>query len=228
MSNQKTPKIVTQVLLRNENKLAFQMPTTKIEAFLKEFPWVTNFVNKFEILQVYVSRISSLVMAHDLANLKIPAVNQWHPETYESNEWMETISPEINHREHVFFLDQYGSMVKKENIHVQIMPAIPARPKTWWFGSDIPAVPEHKIEKKTIVFGQVSGPENICDKVVKLMDVADSIRFVLSYWNQSNAVIIYKVPKDVTLPLWIQKQIDDEQAGFKQECEAIDAEAVTA
>jgi hypothetical protein len=57
-----------------------------------------------------------------------------------------------------------------------------------------------------------------------LEEVANEVVFAISYWSYTNAAIIYKSPKGISVPKWIEKQIADEKAKIHAEVEAIDAE----
>lgn len=53
---------------------------------------------------------------------------------------------------------------------------------------------------------------------------AKRIAFIVSFFQYTDAVIIYKSPAGISVPKWIEKQIADEKAMFHAEVEAIDAE----
>lgn len=199
------------------------MPSTKIDGFLERFPWVTKFAFRGEINQVYVQRVSPEIIGRNLENHFIAGEKIHHCD--ESGEWYETISKDVNLSEKIFLLDGDGKMVTKTYEKRIPIPGIPARRKYYFFGDMIPAVAPSSRKIFSYEQGCFKYGSTLNEKLNALLDVADQIKFVLSYWTQSKAVIVYKVPNGVTLPTWIKQQVESELVGFQKECEAIDAEA---
>jgi hypothetical protein len=216
---------VTQTSLAAETGPETRMPITKINAFLKEFPWVMKYgVPRDDIYNVYVSRISPEIIGRSL----------------ESKTFREKVGTEVDlcgsfdiyenvrYTEFLHLIDEKGNQVCYNETSFYQVKAVPAHRRYWLFGPIVPLVPAHKEKEMKEIYGKVCYGSTLGDKLVELKEGADSVKFVLSYWDQTKAVIIYKVPNGITLPQWIQKQIEAEQAGFQKECADIDAEAVTA
>jgi len=59
-----------------------------------------------------------------------------------------------------------------------------------------------------------------------LEEFRERVSYILSTFRYTNAAIIYKSPKGISIPKWIEKLIADEKAKIHAEVEAIDAEYV--
>lgn len=88
------------------------------------------------------------------------------------------------------------------------------RKKFWLFGPDI-----HKT--RMVRFDGVVSKGNIRDALSIIGDKNQFVRLVLSYWEYTQAVIIYKLPKDVWLAKWMKEQIEAERASFKKSLDEI-------
>ncbi len=158
----------------DEGKEQIKMPSTKIKAFFSEFPWVKGFCKDQEgidreINQVYVSRITPKLL--DYYPLSIT-----EPVGFDGNEYW---------NEAVYFIDGNGlrvDFIREEKCLVK---------KYVFFGP--------LIERKSTLVdeGETYGDFLSIKEVLESLEVkARDVRFVLSYFMRTKAVIIYKVPKD--------------------------------
>lgn len=174
------------------------MPFTKVEGFLKEFPWVTKFIARADIKQVYVSRITCEVMDYKLIECG-----------YASEE--------------IFLLDADGCTVT--NVKEVVIPAH-SRRKFFLFGPMV-----HIPERRESIVDDFQGHKTPYNYLIRNIlgclngGNINKVRFVVSYFELTHAVIIYKAPQGITIPDWIQQQIGSEQSAFKGQCQAIDTEA---
>ena len=208
---------ISQIKLDESGKRNAEMPFTKIEGFLKEFPWVTKYIPQQDIRQVYVSRITPEIVSDRLAMGKINyqvRVNGWEVS------YMETRTKDVS--ETIFLLDAEGAVVCHDEENEVVTPAHSYR-KYWLFGPRI-NVPEKKEMVKNKYVACELAPRRIKDMLDALKGDADRVRFVISYYVRTGGVIIYKSPQGVTSPDWIKQQIEVERSAIKKECEAIDAE----
>jgi hypothetical protein len=191
---------ISQRKLRELGKHDYEMPFTKIEGFLKEFPWITKYISRANIRQVYASRITPEIMSDNLSECGYAG-------------------------EQVFLLDAIGYVVNHVEKREVVIPAH-SRRKFFFFGP-VMYIPDERVRITDTYQGRnTEYHSHIKDILDDLKNDANKVSFVVSYFRLTQAVIIYKVPKGITLSVWIKQQIEAEQAGFKQECEAIDAEAV--
>jgi len=211
---------VTQTTLKDEKRLGDHMPSTKIDAFFAEFPWVGKFLSQSSVRQVYVSRISPEIIGRDLESV----VNREVVRTEADFGGVFNVYEDRRHGEVLYLLDGEGSLVNLDTVTVKEIPAVPAHRKYWICGPMVPAVParQERLERSD-VSGKID-TGHLGTRLHALKEKADAVRFILSYWDQSGAAILYKVPKGITLPVWIKQQIDAEQAALKEQCQAIDFE----
>lgn len=204
-----------------QGKQDFEMPFTKIEGIAKEFPWITKYVFKCSIRQAYVSKITPGILSDTLANHGYP----YHE--YNSDGFLEWYENRVRYvREKIFLLDGSGFVVKHVEEKEIVTPAC-SRRKFFFFGPMI-HLPE---KKETIVTNSCEGsgtPTCINNIIYGLKDDADKVRFVLSFYEETGAVIVYKAPHGILIRDWIKRQIAAEQSAVKKNCAEIDAEAATA
>jgi hypothetical protein len=188
-----------QILIRG-NLEQNKMPRTKVEAFLAEFPWVKDYASG-PINQVHVSRVTPELTKYEPQNM-IVACN--------------ALSDTYSH-EKIFFVDADGrrvDLVREEKYIAR---------KYILFG--------RRVEKQRCnheVIGLISCEgTSVYSCLRSLEERAEAVRFLVSYFGYTGALIIYKVPAGVTLPAWIEQQTDAERSAIQQECQAIDAEVAT-
>jgi len=168
------------------------MPPTKIQGFMRQFPWIKKYVAG-PIVRVYVSGIEASFL-------------NYSPK-YISEDWLfffffgTSDFPE----EKIFLLDE-----GKELITVEIEKK---RKMFLCFGPTIT-----KMEK---VIGVVRHGSSVNSIVEQLGEQADSIHFILSYYRYTRTVIIYKLPKGFSLRKWIGNETESERARFQKEIDAI-------
>lgn len=179
------------------------MPTTKIEGFFREFPWAEKYVRKDLVEKVFVSRIE-------------PRLLDYKPRCWRERAYLE---------EEIFLVDKDGKAIGPE-----ITEPVYSRKHRFWG----PLTLQKTVVKKKA--GQVQMDETIGEALRNLGEDAEKIRFILSRYFPSllfldsegrrrGVVILYKAPQDVSIPAWIERQIEIEKAAFGDECAAIDAEA---
>jgi len=193
---------ITQQTLIDSGKKGFTMPQTKIDGFFKHFPWLKRLGGyDSDVGQVYVSRVTPELL--DYVPINITRAIGFDVDEY----W----------NEYVHFVDGAGKQVNVEYIHRYTSR------KYVFFG------PMIKHESKDIALGEIHGGESTIRGCLfnTIGTRADDVRYIVSYFSFTKAIIVYKVPNGVTLPVWIKQQIEAEKASFKKECAEIDAEAVT-
>lgn len=189
-------KMITQRSIKNVKS----MPTTKINAFLKEFPWVQGLLDGFwtakrkPISQVYVSVVE-------------PSLWEYHPEEYEISP--DLLSDGVHHREMMFLLDEGHNVIMHEE-------KATTRKKFIFFGpreTKITIEPAVVVADRDLSFGSFITKKfegEACTKV-------DAIRFILSYYRKTEAVIIYKIPKGVSLSGLMKEYEEAERKKFRKQ-----------
>lgn len=186
-------EMITQQTLI-DRQVGESMPTTKIKAFLREFPWVNDYIDG-GICQVYVSRVEPELFYRKLKYVDVGGL-----------EGAALVF------EKAFLLDENHELVslEKEGFYY--------RKKYFFFGPNI-------LCKRTIkITGEVKNT-SIKSVLDKMGERAESVYYILSYWEHTGGVIVYKSPKGMSIPEWIEKQIASERANFQKELAEIDAEA---
>jgi hypothetical protein len=87
-----------------------------------------------------------------------------------------------------------------------------------FFGSKV-------VDELTEFSGIIFPEENLYSTLQWLEEKAAEVRWVLSYYEPRNAVIIYKAPEGLSVPEWFEKQIEREANKFRLECVEIDGQA---
>jgi hypothetical protein len=116
--------------------------------------------------------------------------------------------------ESIYFLDENG-------LQVDLVQEVKYMARKYIFFG-------HRVEKSSpcLVKGVIHNADcSVFTRLQSLEEKGKSVRFLVSYFFKTQALIVYKVPAGVTLPVWINQQIKAEQTGFKDQCQAIDAEA---
>lgn len=112
---------------------------------------------------------------------------------------------DVDHvKERIFLLNEENEVVTAEVER--------RRKKFFLFG---PVVSE--IKK---IYGIVSHDSLVGSTVERFEEKADSIHFILSYYGHTEAVIIYKLPKGVSLKQWIENEIKQEKEKLRSEVTA--------
>lgn len=85
-----------------------------------------------------------------------------------------------------------------------------------------------KNRKKYFIFGpmitkiKISNTVRPCSTIYsafnELGERSDSVRFILSYHESTQAVIVYKLPKGILMSEWIQRKIESEKVKFQNVC----------
>lgn len=159
------------------------MPPTKILAFMNEFPWAKRLVDKHIINQI--SRIYVQRMESSILD--------YRPERIE---FIGVFSHHFLFNEKIFLLDETGAMVITE-IDVP-------KKKYLFFGPTI--------LKRWKVFGVVPEASSIGSVIELLGGKADTIQFILSYYEYTETIIVYKLPKkNVSLRQWAKNEIEKER-----------------
>ena len=163
------------------------MPPTKIRAFKEEFPWIKKHVGG-AIVQAYAFGIE-------------PTLLNYSPG--EIGDWLfgpiPLLTEPVYYLERILLLDEKGEEVTAEEVK--------RRKRFLLFG---PTVTRAKRISGTVFRGTTVG----C-AVERLGEKADSIRFLLSYFAYTLAVIIYRLPKNVSLRQWIETEVESEKASLR-------------
>lgn len=168
-----------------------RMPATKIEAFVEEFPWIENFAPG-PISQVYVSRIESPILNYSLA------------------------CP-ISDFDGIHLIDRVGEkifLVNKEG--KEVIAEIRTQVKRYHFCGPIVTL----IKNIRGVITPDYPISNVGSVIEQLGETANSICFLISYYRYTKAVIVYKLPKGVSISQWIENEIKLEKKQFQDEVAA--------
>jgi hypothetical protein len=171
------------------------MPPTKIRAFFQEFPKVRERVIR-GIAQAYVSRVEP-----DLLNYSPDSEDVG----VELGDWV---------YEELLLLDENFELVTAS------FNKLCQRRKCWFFG------PKISYTKTVKVTGKVRGSSTVNNVLDNLGEEATRrVHFIFSYWRYTDAVILYKSPKGLSVGEWIKKQIESERSNLQKTSANIDAEA---
>lgn len=77
------------------------------------------------------------------------------------------------------------------------------------------------VSKTRKVTGVVRYGSSVCSILDGLGEKADSVHFILSYFEYTQAVIVYKLPKGISMLQWIQNDIESEGANFQKEVDVM-------
>ena len=167
-----------------------KMPVTKIEPFKKQFPWVRDYVEG-PISQVYVQGVGADLIGHRLAWIEKKICGFDGDDTYFVDEKM-------------YLLDENFKLVTSE------------RPETYLvrkyrflgikFGS--------KVQRKRIVHFDGTTTFSVMSALEEIGEKGKSVHILLSYWEYTQAVIIYKLPKGDNLKDWVDREMENERVGF--------------
>ena len=106
-------------------------------------------------------------------------------------------------KEKIFLLDEVGNPV------TAIGTEIVWYRKYWLFGP--------KVHKPQMVrFDGLVSKGIIRDALSIIGDKNQRVCLILSYWEYTQAVIIYKLPKGIWLTKWVLEQIEAEKASFEK------------
>lgn len=171
------------------------MPSTKINAFLEEFPWVKKYI-KEPICQVYVSRIEPDLLDRLLCRIDVGML-------FESQYLYEE----------AYLLDENKELVvlKEERKYF--------RKRYLFFGSKI------LCKRTIRIVGKVVADTSIRSVMRRLGEKAQSVHYILSYYSYTSGVIIYKSPKNIPIADWVRNKTASEKASFQKTLAEIDAEA---
>lgn len=185
-------KMLTQEeLSRNQgggSGIPKSMPPTKIKAFLEEFPWIEKLVKK-PITQVYVSKVEPLFL-------------NYSPEMLDGDLILSLFFGFKSMCENIYLLDKEGKII--------ITDAERHRKKYFIFGPII-----SKIKK---FFSVVRQGSTIYSALEELGEKANLVHFIVSYYEYTEAVIVYKLPKGISMLEWIQNEIESDKTKFRNAC----------
>lgn len=175
------------------------MPKTKVQAFLKEFPWVQGILDGYRtrkrnpISRVYVSMVEPSLWEYHPEELFIPG---------------DLLFDSRHYQELMFLLDEKHEPIMYEK-------------KT-------------ELRRKYIFFGPRAVKSQICPAVVmderfsfgsfimknfggETQPKTDVTRFILSYYSHTETVIIYKLPKGISLSALIEEHEETERKKFRDQ-----------
>ncbi len=173
------------------------MPQTKLDVFFKQFPWAINFTDNYEVHQVYVSGLFPELL--DYRALHISEVVGYETDEY----WNEII----------YFVDEVGVQVDYVYFEEKYMQR-----KYLFFGPIVEKTDVRKDESKIV------GNNWSIKEVLKgtLKEQKDRVRYIVSHFTKTNALIIYKVPHGTTVSEWIKGQVDGHRRELKKDLVTID------
>ncbi len=186
------------------------MSQLKIEAFFHQFSWAKDYAYGHPVTRAYVQRVEPSLLWYE--RQKRYRFEQGTDEVGGSYSY--PVEDEIDSEE-ILLIDGSGKILN----HTKHIPM--ERRKYVFWGPKIswtePVVREVGRVKTTIV-----------DALKRLSaDELTMIRFILSYWTVSETMIIYKLPKDCSLPIWIEEETKREQESLQRQCDEIDAEGAS-
>jgi hypothetical protein len=188
--------MLTQKILAK--KQAEPMPSTKINAFLKEFPWVQQYASG-GISEVYVSQVE-------------PSLLSYRP----LKKWQDDPGGGCMVRcEYLYLVDESGKLITREAQIEEISR------KYIFFGPKV-----SRTRTEIVAIGEVY--LDMDDTIPTLEDKAVSICFVVSYVGETERVIVYRVPKNCSLPEWIEAETKREQESLRKQCDGIDVGGASA
>jgi hypothetical protein len=167
------------------------MPLTKRQAFMRQFPFVPEYI-KCELAQVHVTGID--------VELVEKQVQQFEHKLCYGNEY---------YGEFVYLLDSNGNLVThKEKYHVLRYP------KLWGF---IPMIWEegHLEERTKVTEGKITYPYYVGDILSidellgRLKEDAERVSMILTYHQYTAAVILHKAPKGMNVRQWLDYLRDE-------------------
>jgi hypothetical protein len=174
-----------------------EMPETKLKAFDKQFPWAKDYING-PIAQVYVQGIEPELIDRRLSEIQTKRI------------FVDSFGPGIELKDHlrerVFLLDKNFKLVtnsRTETCLVRKRSFLGIR-----FGSKIP-VPRIVEFDGTKTFSINSAIEELGEK-------GESVEIILSYWEYTQAVIIYKLPKGENLKDLVASLAKAERLSFEK------------
>lgn len=158
------------------------MPTTKIRAFMEEFPWIKKNV-RGPIVQAYVSRVE-------------PSILNYSPEQIDVG----FLGP-IWISERILLLDER---------YEEVTAITESQRKKFFFFGPL-------LSRAKKVFGVVFRGFSVGSVARQLEEKADSVHFLLSYYGYTKAVIIYRLPKGLSLRQWIEGEVESERQNLRKE-----------
>jgi hypothetical protein len=173
-----------------------EMYETKLKAFDKQFPWAKDYING-PIVQVYVQGIEPELISRRLSEIQTKRIffDSFGP----------GIEPKDHLRERAFLLDKNFKLVtnsrtetclaRKSFLGIRFGPKIP-----------VPRIVEFD---GTTTFSIGSAIEELGEK-------GELVEIILSYWEYTQAVIIYKLPKGENLKDLVGSLTEDERLSFEK------------
>ena len=178
------------------------MPATKISGFFKEFPEIAKITAGEKVSSVFVSRITPLVISRELIWFKVI-------------DFVLGADDYTVQAETVYLLDDKYKIVKT-SVEVQPKP----RKRFFLIGPTITPRPW-----QYEVVGKVCHPDTVGNKLVELGEEgAQKVKYVLSLCK--GVLILYKSPKDLSIPEWIEQQIEKERWILRGQVQEIENETM--
>jgi hypothetical protein len=184
------------------------MSRLKIETFFRQFPWAEEYAYAFgrPVTRVYVQRVEPSLLWYERQK-------QYHEESRGDECGVSyAVQVESIDSERILLIGGDGKIVNHtEHVSMERRKYFLCGPKISWTE---PVVYEVGWIKTTIA-----------DALKRLSaDEVATIHFVLSYWEESETMIIYKLPNNCSLPEWIEAETKREQKSLQEQCDEIDAE----
>jgi len=183
------------------------MSRLKIETVFRQFTWAEEYAYGRPVTRAYVQRVEPSLLWYER--------QMQYRREYGTDECGGSYSYLVEGMgsERVILVDGNGKIVT----HTEHVPM--ERRKYIFWGP--------KISWTEPVVHEVGWIETtIADALKRLsVDEVATIRFVLSYWERT--MIIYKLPKDCSLPEWIESETKREQKSLQEHCDEIDAEGAS-
>lgn len=190
------------MLTQREVRVRSEMSLTKLQGFHKQFPRVSNIVHG-PISQAFVSRLEACML-------------NYNPKDYDviDTDELDPYSNGTHPSDEVLYLldDQYKPVT-------HCIDKCRQRRKYFFFGPLINVAETHGF------VGMIKNGSTLFETMQFLGEEADRVRYVLSYSQEKEAVILYKIPKDVALRQWFNAEINIEAETYQKEVVLIDESA---
>ena len=118
----------------------------------------------------------------------------------------------IDHHEELYLLDETGEIIRWTSSETVI------RRRFYYLGRNV------KVIKNWYFNGKIPVGSTLNEVLGHLGNRASVVRYILSYYPHNKAVILYKIPKNVSLSQWYEDEVKKEASKFHQEVNLIDRE----
>jgi hypothetical protein len=194
--------MITQKTLLERGQHLHRMPYSKIQAFLKEMPWLKYFLEAEE------KRNKDFQVLGDGINVQQIYVSGVDYSFLELTPFCDTPKTDCSSRtslfcgETIYFVNSQGEVAEYKNSSVTY------KRKYWLFGEKQEIRKEYSW-RAIVRYGAGYGmtiPTMICT----VLDQGSPVQYAVSYWSHTNALIVYRDPKGIPLFKSITQQTNEQ------------------